>query len=101
MDCASREDIPGSHQDGRDTPCAQFDCFGPLVLADPEFLRKAALRIFPYFAATTVIAIAQRTPGDPNRFKICRQVNGERPEPRTVNAERNRRHLRCTPNKIL
>ena len=25
---------------------------------DPEFLRKAALRIFPYFVATTVIAIA-------------------------------------------
>jgi len=25
---------------------------------DPEFLRKAAFRIFPYFVATTVIAIA-------------------------------------------
>jgi len=25
---------------------------------DPEFLRKAALRIFPYFVATTVIAVA-------------------------------------------
>ena len=27
-------------------------------LPDPEFLRKAALRIFPYFVATTVIAVA-------------------------------------------
>ena len=25
---------------------------------DPEFLRKAALRIFPYFVATTVVAVA-------------------------------------------
>jgi Sodium:dicarboxylate symporter family len=35
-----------------------FIVLGPASSPDPEFLRKAALRIFPYFVATTVIAVA-------------------------------------------
>jgi len=54
VDCPSREYIPGSHQDGRDTPCVQFHRFRSLVLTRPGVSAKSGFADFPLFRAVAI-----------------------------------------------
>jgi hypothetical protein len=49
VDCPSGKHVPGSHQDGRDTPSVQFHCFGPRVLTGPGVFAKSGSADFPLF----------------------------------------------------